>query len=196
MEKENGSMSEEEILPGYARVTDILKPFSNFSFIKPEVLANAADRGTRVHDYCTNYANNIFITDIDEDCKPYVESFISWYDEHVYKLVESEKRLYHKQHKFTGKFDMIVKMKSSKDAITLLDIKTPLRSSRAWGIQLAAYSILMENNFSYIPEQRLVLQVSNQGKMAKTIEYLDHKKDESLFMGALNLHNHFNPSAI
>lgn len=185
-------MNEEEILPGYIRVTDILKPFNNFSFINSDVLNNAADRGTRVHDYCSKYANNIFIFDIDDDCKPYVDSFILWYDENVEELLESERRLYHKKFNFTGKFDLVVKLKNQESAATLLDIKTPLRSSRAWGLQLSAYSLLIQENLSYKPENRLVLQVSNKGKKAQTINYMDHKKDEDLFLSALNLYNHFN----
>lgn len=39
-------------LKDYTRVTEVLYPFSGLSNIKPDILANAARRGTRVHDIC------------------------------------------------------------------------------------------------------------------------------------------------
>jgi hypothetical protein len=48
-EKMNNS---DDIPPGYARVTEILQPYTSFDGIDPAVLAKAADRGTRVHKYC------------------------------------------------------------------------------------------------------------------------------------------------
>lgn len=36
----------------YTRVTEILKPFSGLDRIPKDIVANAARRGTKVHDVC------------------------------------------------------------------------------------------------------------------------------------------------
>lgn len=185
-------MMNEEIKTGYTRISDILKPFTKFDKIDPIVLANAADRGSRVHEYCNAYANNIFLADIDEDCQGYVNSFIEWYDDNVVKLLYSEQRLYDDIDMFTGKFDMIVRLKSNDDQITLLDIKTPLMVSRAWGMQLSAYKYLVENQMKISVDNRIIIQLPKDGKKAKKIDYKDDEKDIKLFFSALELHNHFN----
>ena len=181
----------EDILPGYTRISDVLKPFSKFDNINLEVLNNAADRGTRVHDFCNAYANNIFIGDIDEDCKGYVDSFIKWYDENVESLIESEKRLYDPFLMVTGKFDMIVKLKSSGQ-VTLIDIKTPSSISKMWGLQLSVYFHLIKHELRISVENVMVLQLSKYGKNAKKILYNDTKKHFRLFLSALNLHEYIN----
>lgn len=190
-------MSKEEIKDGYTRVSEILDPFSKFkySMIPPEVLANAADRGTRVHDYCNSYANNIFLSHIDEDCEGYVKSFIKWYDDNVEKLISSEERIYNNEYMLTGKYDMIVRLKNDHRN-TLIDIKTPVQSSRSWALQLSAYEILIRADSGVPIHRRIVVQLPKSGGKSKQIEYEDHKKDQNLFLSALHLYHHFNPISL
>ncbi len=181
----------EEIRPGYTRISDILKPFTKFDNIPPEVLHRAADRGTRVHEYCSAYANNIFLSDIDEDCEGYVDSFIQWYDENVVKLLYSEKRLYDDMLKITGQFDLIVKLEDS-DEVVLIDIKTPERESNTWAIQLAAYSYLIAYDLKITIDVRKILRLSKDGKKATVTTYTDHKIHDILFFNACKLYEYFN----
>ncbi len=73
---------EEIIKPGYTRVTKPLQGFSKYDMIDPDVLANAADRGTRVHKFCEMYAKGLLFSDnmIDEDCLNYVKCFKKWFN--------------------------------------------------------------------------------------------------------------------
>ncbi len=188
----------EDIKPGYTRISDILKPFNKFDMIDPAVLANAADRGTRVHEYCNAYANNIFLAEVDEDCQGYVDSFIQWYDDNVVKLLYSEERIYDDATMTTGRFDLVAQLRNNdqpfmldNDEITLIDIKTPMAISRAWGIQLSSYSYLIEKNMNVKIDRRIVVKLSKDGKKAKEVEYEDHEKDRNLFFSALHLYHHF-----
>lgn len=181
----------EEILPGYIRISDVLKPFSKFDHINPDVLKNAADRGTRVHDFCNSYANNIFIGDVDEDCKGYVHSFIEWYDENVESLIHSEKRLYDPFLMITGKFDMIVKLKDSQE-LTLLDIKTPSSVSKMWGLQLSVYSHLIKHDLRISIGKKMILQLPKDGKKSKQIFYPETEKYFKLFLYALSIYEYIN----
>lgn len=51
-----------EIIQGnsaYTRITEILSPFSGLDKIPKEIVANAARRGTKVHDICEGIVKGI-----------------------------------------------------------------------------------------------------------------------------------------
>ena len=53
-------------------VTTVLKPYSNFSMISPEVLELASDRGSLVHSLLARYATGLMI--FPEEVTPEVET--------------------------------------------------------------------------------------------------------------------------
>src|ERR1700757_3005699 len=131
----------------YPRVSNIIEKqnANELKAVSIEVLANACLRGQKVHDYCTAWAKNLWVTDIEEEYQPYFDAFVRWALEHVDELVYSSTRLYDDVRKFTGEFDMIVKMKRT-NKLVLLDIKTSSAKSKAWPVQLAAYGHLCKEN--------------------------------------------------
>ena len=131
----------------YPRVSDIIGKQNERELrnIPLEVLANACVRGQKVHDYCTAWVRNLWITDVEEEYKPYLEAFTDWAKEHIEECHHSSVRLYDDEKRFTGEFDMIVKLRGS-DNIVLLDIKTSHSPSKSWPIQLAAYGHLCQIN--------------------------------------------------
>lgn len=131
----------------YPRVSEIIgkQNIDEMRSIPVEILANASIRGTKVHNYCTAHAKKLWIPDIEEEYKPYVNSFINWYDENVSELLYSNERLYDDSLCFTGEFDIIVLLKES-GKIAMIDLKTSANASRSWPIQLAAYKHLCELN--------------------------------------------------
>lgn len=44
---------------GFVRVTEILSPFSGLDKVPKDILANAANRGTRVHDVCEGIVKGV-----------------------------------------------------------------------------------------------------------------------------------------
>jgi len=130
----------------YPRVSEIIgKQNGELRGISLEVLANAALRGERIHRYCTAWGRNLWIDEIEPEYQPYYDAFVAWATENVEEVLHSSVRLYDDELRFTGEFDMIVKMKISKE-IVLLDIKTSATSSKAWPLQLAAYAHLCQQN--------------------------------------------------
>lgn len=195
------NQKEETILPGYARVTEILSPWTNFDSIPPDVLRNAADRGTRVHAHCEHYANlaqlyacGMFdMSSVESDCLPYVLSYTQWFDENVEEVYLQEERIYCDEHLFCGKPDCIVRLKNDKPGhLTIIDIKTPQSPSLSWMLQLGAYQYLVE---TYKPEytisRRGALMLKKTGSEAKFVEYTD-PNHITMFLDAAKLYRFFN----
>ena len=90
---------------------------------------------------------------------------------------------------------MVVRLKGDTRN-TLIDIKTPVQSSRSWALQLSAYEILIKKDCDMDIHRRIVVQLPKSGGKAKQIEYQDHKKDQNLFLSALHLYHHFNPISL
>lgn len=186
-------MTEATIPQGYLRVTEVLEPFSKLHLLDPKVVKNAAERGSRVHEFCTMYALNLLVVDIDDDCKNYVESFIEWYDSAVEKLLYKPTRINSSKYRLSGEFDMIVQLKGD-DKATLVDIKTPINESPSWQLQTAAYRMLVgdHSDICHAIDRRGVIKLPKDGSQAKWIEYNQHEMDEFLYLSALQLFRHFN----
>lgn len=182
----------EDIIPkGYLRVTEVLKPYSTLTEIDPHTLANAADRGTRVHAYCESYALGLFVAEVDDDCKNYFEVFKEWFDEMVVKVLYTEKRLNSPTYRISGAFDMIAVLKGDR-LPTLVDIKTPLTPSLSWQLQTAAYSLLVKELLDMHISRRICLMLPKHRDDVKIVEYTDHEKDQELYLKALELYRFFN----
>lgn len=184
---------QDEIPEGYARVTEVLKPYSGLDGIDERVLARAADRGTRVHDFCELYARNLLIEDPDEDCKIYVEAFKEWFDNAVDEVIMMEERLNSATYKLSGKFDLLVRFKGD-DELTIVDIKTPQNQSKTWNLQTAAYRILLRDVKGIEANRRGCLMLPNDSptkRSAKFVEFVDHEVDQDLYLSALQLYRFF-----
>ena len=173
----------------YPRVSEIIHPYSRMGFenIDMEVLANACERGTKVHAICKALMDGYFIPSIDEECKPYIDSFNLWMGENKFTAMESEKRYYDDENKFTGQIDMIVK----QDGKTILyDIKTSATKSKAWPVQLTAYAHLIMLGGTKI-DSVAVIQLKKTGKKPTIHQYEDLTEYGRLFTGLLLNYNYF-----
>jgi hypothetical protein len=183
--------NEPDTIPeGYLRVTDVLKPYSNFDHIDPKILAKAADRGSRAHRFCELYALNLLLCEPDDDCKNYLESFKEWFDTSVTKLLMNEKRINSEKYRLSGKFDMLVILKGDTKA-TILDLKTPAQTVPEWQLQTAAYRMLVQDELCVEVDRRVILKLPKEGGKAKTVEYTEHDKDEKRYLNALELYRFF-----
>ena len=177
----------------YKRVTEILSPFTDFSNIPSEVLKKAAKRGTRVHELCEMYAINKLdgSTCEDSEAKPYLNSFITWFDFLVEEVIFVEERLFCDKLMITGQVDLICKLKDS-DNIFIVDIKTPQTSSKTWMIQTAAYQYLATNSLGLDISQRGCLMLDKKGGPPKFKGYKDYERDSNLFFSLCDLNTFFN----
>lgn len=192
-------INDDNVPEGYARVTEILSPYNDYGNIPPDVLARAADRGTRVHEYCRQYAaawslHAADMFDVDEvasDCMPYVMSYIGWHDHHIKHVWHQERRLNCDILRISGQLDMVATLHYDDLSVkTVIDLKTPQDVKKSWGLQLAAYQYLAEQN-NITVHRRAVLQLSKTGGKATLIDYNDHKNDLKLFLGAVDLYWYF-----
>lgn len=181
---------DDEIPNGYSRVTEVLSTYNDFSAIDPQVLSNAADRGERVHKYCELYTRSMLIEEPTTDCRPYVYSFIEWFDSCVEKVIYSEYRINCAKYKLSGKIDDVFIIKGDKGAC-ILDKKTPQNPSKSWELQTAAYRILLREEHGFEVQRRACLILDKFGGKARFKEHTNHELDEKRFMNALDLHRFF-----
>lgn len=172
-----------------ARVTSILAPFSDFSAVRPEVLAAAAERGTRVHAICVAMLRRLFIPGgIPDECRPYVDSFRLWMP-NVADVLLAEAELSCSTYRFCGHPDLIVRLTSGE--VVLLDLKTPQAHGKTWRMQLAAYWHLAEAAGFEI-SRAFTLRLRDHGGRPIVDELRDRRNAWAAFHGALNAHHYLN----
>lgn len=127
----------------YPRVSDVTSPFSAMYYgkVPPDVLLNAANRGTQVHSHCAALIRGDFVPSPSPEVQAYVDCFArAWQEIQPATVALCEKRLYDDALKFTGQVDILL-----EDGC-LVDIKTSSKPSPLWGVQLAAYAGLAQAN--------------------------------------------------
>jgi len=198
----NEKNTDNQIPKDYLRITQLLSVFTDFSHIEPAVLARAADRGTRVHQLCESYvkskslhASDFVIDSADSDCKPYLLSFVEWFESMVEKVVYTELRINDERLKLSGQCDLIAVLKGDT-APTIIDIKTPQQTQKSWQLQTAAYRLLAERKIGLELEgkelRRITLILDKYGGKARVTEYTDGKGDIQKFLNLLELYRFFN----
>ncbi len=173
----------------YPRVSEILSPYAKtfFENVSLEVMANACERGTKVHTICKALVDGYFVPEIDEECRPYIDSFLLWKAENKFTVLETEKRYYDDDLKYSGQVDIVVK----QDGKTILyDVKTSATVSASWPVQLAAYAKLIELTGIKIDEVA-VIQLKKTGKKPVVHVYEDREEYSLLFSALLLNYNYF-----
>ena len=173
----------------FASVTEILKPWSDFSRIPPAVLEAASVRGTAVHDICATIARALPVMSVPVECSGYVASFHRWFDLIVDEVLLVETRLVDTALGYHGEPDLIIKAKHGE--IILVDNKTPLQLVKSWQLQCAGYFNLADKN-GMKPDKTGSLRLDPDGGIAKMQYYDNSLLDFNLFLQALNLHRFFN----
>ena len=167
----------------YLRVTTALYPFSGLQHIDPEVLAHAAERGTKVHKTCEGIVAGLGELGVDEETWGYVESFKKWWDTGI-DVVEMEMRFWDDELHLTGQVDFII---NTPEGLAIVDIKTSSRPSKTWEAQGSAYAYLAKNS-GYDIKKIYFLHLNKHGKPAKLIEY---PVDDSFFLAVFRVYKHF-----
>lgn len=203
-------MNELEVLRStYPRVSEIISKQNDAELrsVSLEVLANACIRGNKVHQYCTAYVKSLWISDIEEEYQPYVNAFKEWADANISDVIFNNVRLYDDVKRFSGEFDLIAILKSNR--VALIDIKTSSTKSKAWPIQLSAYTHLCQLNAYHIDfafnlhlkktkaakfEEKEGEKVMISPPQVKTVienEYEDFNVHWDIFSSALKCYDYF-----
>ena len=150
----------------YLRVTTVLYPFSGLQHIDPDVLANAARRGTKVHQICEAIAADLGELGIDDETRPYVESFKQWWNTGI-KVVSMEERFWDDELQITGQCDFIIE---DERGMGIVDLKTSSKPSKTWEPQGNAYAMLA-TAAGYPIKFIQFIHLNKFGKPPKIIEY-------------------------
>jgi len=124
--------------PKYTRVTEILYPFSGLQTIPEHIVMNAAERGTKVHNICESIMKGLGDWGVDEETKPYVDSFNKWWSL-GHKVLSIEQRFFCSELMITGQVDMILE---TDNGAVILDLKTSSKPSKTWPLQGSAYAYM------------------------------------------------------
>ncbi len=173
-------MTENKDKEHYTRVTTILYPFSGLEKIDPEILQNAADRGTKVHKICEGIVNGLGELSVEPNVAGYVQSFKKWWDTKP-EIVEIEKRFWNDDWQITGQVDFIIK---TDDGMAIVDLKTSSKPSKTWSVQGNAYAFLARNA-GYDIKQIFFIHLQKDGKDPVIYEYGMEESFESSFFNAV-----------
>jgi hypothetical protein len=187
---------DEEIKPGYTRITEILSPWNNFEGIPKDVLENKRCIGVRVHEYINLYLECIPVT-VDEEAEGYFESFRTFMVESEASVRKTEERYYDDVLKITGQVDALVKFKA-EDELIVVDWKTSAsynrKTGRSWAIQGVLYHYLLEQNgVDNLSDKIIFLQLDKGGGLPHARRFQYSSKMMARAMAVLEAYRHFNP---
>jgi hypothetical protein len=168
-------------------VTEVLKPYSDYSHIPPGVLEAAATRGTALHAAYASYALGLWIPEFADNYRPWFDSFCRWFDIAVLETVAVEPALSCKKYGFQGHPDWIGRIKGDK-CLVLADWKNPVLAQKAWRLQVAAYHHLAKEEYG--AERVLIVQPHPKGKRARVTEHTGSlATDFAVFLNGLTILN-------
>jgi hypothetical protein len=174
----------------FPSVTTILSPYSDFSGIRPDVLAAAAERGSRVHAACAAHARGLWA-----DCflrledKGFFKSFLGWAERAVTEFMAIETELVNAKLGYMGHPDAIVRI-YGESRLTVIDYKTPMSISRSWHPQIAAYAKLGKEQ-GYDIRRGLAVRLRKNGGQAITTEIDIDGEPWAAFLNALGAYRYF-----
>lgn len=176
------------------RVTDILKPYSNFKYVEKTILMRAAERGTAVHGLCASIAKGDWVPDslIDPALAGYVRSFKLWHKDIIEGYHVIEKRYSNPSLGYTGQVDFVVKLKKSGNF--LVDLKTSASPQKTYPVQMAAYMNLIahcrDNGLKV--QGAIIVYLDKEGEYPKVHQMDDWKEELEVFLHALECWKFFN----
>ena len=168
-------------LSKYTRVTDVLFPLSGLKNIDPQILKNAAERGTKVHEICDAIISDMGMPSIDGQIIGYINSFNQWMPKH---FIEKPERFFCDDYMISGECDGIYE---DEEGLVLVDLKTPANESKTWKLQGSAYSYLAKKAGYNISRIEFV-KLSKEGKAPKVFSYVE---DFDLFLKCLEVYRYF-----
>lgn len=128
-------------------VSDIFRPLEHFGEINPEIIRQAARRGSLVHEYTEllDYGEPLESFEIEPEVLGYIQAYANFLRDYGSPCwVYVEKPLYSEEHGFAGTLDRYGYL---DDQLTIVDIKTSSAVNRLtkilWAAKLYAYRVLI-----------------------------------------------------
>lgn len=169
-------------------VTTVMRPLSQalYKDVDEQVLEEAANRGTAVHNAIENYTL-YGVKDIPECYEGYFEAFRSWWKEQNPQALATECRVYHKSLLYAGTADMPVLIDGKK---ILVDFKTSAAVNKMLtGVQLEAYSKAYESH-GVIFDGKAILHLKPTGQYQWLFYDRNDYESWEVFGALLTVHGH------
>jgi hypothetical protein len=176
-------VKEKKTRDNYTRITQMLYPFSGLDKLDADVVAYAAERGTKVHKICEAIISGLGEIGVDDETWGYVESFKKWWSL-SHDVVMMEQRFWDDENEITGQVDLII---NTLNGLAVVDLKTSSRPSKTWPAQGAAYAFLARKA-NYDIKKIYFLHLNKHGKEPKIYEY---DVNDSFFLSILIVWEHF-----
>lgn len=167
----------------YARVSDVLRPFTDFGHIDAHVLERKARIGTSAHEAIADEIAGNFPTPMRE-AEGYFDSFLEWCYKAQPDFVSSEERLFCDEKMITGQLDALIRSPDYHLPI-LIDFKTSVQESPTWVMQAHLYAYLVEKTRGIEPIYWFI-KLDKKGKFPKVFEYKWNPEMEFKCMAAID----------
>ena len=147
-------------------VTQIMEPMSLILYrgIPWDVLAAAADRGTRVHEQVSNFIR-FGLLEEDDDTAPYLMAYQAFSERYRPVWIASEYRVFHKLMRYSGTVDLLGFVEPDDGTgIDVVDIKATRQFHKVMlSTQVSAYAEAVKSH-GVIVRERYGLQLCGDGK--------------------------------
>lgn len=173
--KLNGS-----ILPS---VTTLMRSLSNevYGQIDEEILKNAAERGTAIHNAVQNFID-FGIEDIPEKYKGYFDAFLAFWRDYRPVPVATEMKMYHKTLRYAGTIDFLCLIDGE---LYLIDFKSSSKIEKLLtAVQLEGYSEGLKSHSLQI-DKKAILHLKSNGKYSFDTKYETNDYDARDVLQAL-----------
>ena len=168
-------------------VSEIMRPLSTAEYgtIDENILAQAAERGSSVHEAIENYIK-FEIEDCDPAYQAYFDAFLSWKARYGVEIVASETAVYHKAFMYAGTVDILCMI---KDALWLVDIKTTAKLNRMLtDVQLTAYNQALASHNVKTDHKAVLLLKKDGSVLFEPVD--DDPKPWATFGALLTVYGH------
>ena len=171
------------------RVSDVLRPYQDWSAVPDRYMEPALERGSFVHLWCRNYALKIWTPVSLDQYRGYIESFRGWFDRYVQKVFFVEQEFKDEDLGFSGRPDIGCLLRGETEGL-LPDYKTSTTNQRWWIGQSAAYLHLVKK--AGFPISRAgSLKLNPDGRAAKFIPCDVPNEAFAAFLSGLNALRYF-----
>jgi hypothetical protein len=136
----------------------------DWSWLPPDVLEKARDRGTRVHQWIARYHGTTGAPPApDDDVQPYTDAYIAFTLSVGFKAVATEEALQHPTHGYAGTLDLLGCVGGAARGTGswwLIDVKATASLMPEFALQTAAYAELVRVHYPKMrPLRRGVLHL-------------------------------------
>ncbi|MDI6756023.1 MAG: hypothetical protein QME78_16745 [Thermodesulfobacteriota bacterium] len=165
------------------RQSEILKKYTVFEGISPDILAEAARRGSAVHRAIAARLLDLYCPPLPEEWQGYLVSF-DLFRPMIKKVIAVEKTFVDEKLGISGTVDFLGEIDGIR-GISVIDWKTPAQSYPIWSAQMAVYRLLSK------ADNCGTLRLDSEGGMPKMDWFDGDIQALPAFISALNAHRFF-----